>query len=147
MKTRFFFTSYLVGNLGLVLYGLLALLRPSLLLEAFTLHVYQFPAEASIAVNYLSALFRLLGFFNLILGSLNLLLLHHYRVSQASWVMPAVVFATLLGYLGPIIFDNTVGSIGLFEIIEHFLFAILVLSGLTNLRRIKQVAIGKEVKT
>lgn len=36
--------------------------------------------------------------------------------------------------VGPIVFDNTVGSIGFFEIVEHLLFVLMVVSGTLMLR-------------
>ena len=95
---------------------------PNVLLDSFSLHVYQFPSDAIIAVDYLSALFRLLGFLNLILGILGLWLLWHYRTSRQTWLVYVIIVSSILSYLGPIIFDNTVGNIGLFEIVEHVIF-------------------------
>ncbi len=134
MRSRLFFIAYAAGNLSLVMYGFLALIRPSILLDPFSLHVYQFPDGASRAVTYLAALFRLLGFFNLIVGLLGLLLLLRYRISRQTWILRLVMASSLLAYLGPIVFDNTVGSIGFFEMIEHILFVAMVLSGIVMLR-------------
>lgn len=41
----------------------------------------------------------------------------------------ADLISTALAYLGPIVFDNTVGSIGFFEMVEHALFASVVTLG------------------
>lgn len=129
MKLRIFLLIYIASNLSLIAYGILALLSPGILLNSFSLHVYQFPDYAATAVDYLSALFRLLGFFNLILGILGLILLWQYQIRRQTWILKLVIASALLSYLGPIVFDNTVGSIGLFEIIEHVLFAGMLLSG------------------
>jgi hypothetical protein len=129
VTSRFFFITYVAGNLGVIVYGMMALLMPSILLEAFTLHVYQFPDEAITATTYLAALFRLLGFLNAILGLFGLLLLQRYRIDRRTWILRLVIAVSLLAYVGPIVFDNTVGSIGFFEIVEHILFALMVLSG------------------
>lgn len=59
---RLFYTTFGAANLGLVLYGLLALLNPQVLTDSFSAHVYQFPSEASAALVYLAALFRLRAF-------------------------------------------------------------------------------------
>lgn len=134
MRDRFFFITYVAANLGLVLYGVLVLMMPSILLEPFSLYVYQFPDDAIRATMYLAALFRLLGFFNLTLGMLGLLLLRRFRIAQQSWILRIVVVATALGYLGPIVFDNTVGKIGFFEIVEHILFMLVVILGFVMLR-------------
>ena len=68
----------------------------------------------------------MLGYFNLILGVLCLYLLYGYRESKK---LSFVIIALPLAYLGPITFDNTVGSIGVFEMIEHILFAAMILAG------------------
>jgi len=134
MRVRFFFITYVAANLSILAYGVLALLKPGILLDPFLLHVYQFPRDANTAVGYLSALFRLLGFFNLILGILGLTLLWQYGISRQRWILQVVIASSLLAYLGPIVFDNTVGDIGIFEIIEHILFAAMILSGVIMLR-------------
>ena len=121
--------------MGLILYGLLALTMPNVLLDSFSLHIYQFPSDATKAVDYLSALFRLLGFLNLILGILGALLLWRYQTNPQDWLVYIIVALSIASYLGPIIFDNTVGNVGFFEIIEHIIFAAMVLSGITMLRK------------
>lgn len=134
MTSRLFFITYVAGNLGLIVYGVMALLMPSILLEPFTLHVYQFPDEATTATAYLAALFRLLGLLNVILGLFGLVLLQRFRIDRQTWILRLVVGLSLLSYVGPIVFDNTVGTIGFFEIVEHVLFALMVLSGAMMLR-------------
>jgi hypothetical protein len=134
LKSRIFLLVYGIANLGLVLYGLLALVNPGILLEPFFSYVYQFPGEASVAVTYLAALFRLLGFFNLILGGIGLALLWRFRATQQTWILRLVMISSLLSYIGPVVFDNTVGHIGFFEIIEHILFFAMILSGIPILR-------------
>jgi hypothetical protein len=130
-KLRFFLITFGTANAGLILYGLIALLSPNILVETFSSSVYQIPATATAALSYLSALFRLLGFLNLILGITGLILLWRFRVNREQWLKVSVMIISLLSYLGPIIFDNTVGSIGIFEIIEHILFAGMILSAFT----------------
>lgn len=139
MKLHFFFITYIVANLSLVAYGVLALFNPGILLDSFSLHVYQFPVGAVAAMNYLAALFGLLGFFNLIMGILGLILLRQFRSSREVWILQVVIASSLLAYLGPIIFDNTVGDIGFFEVIEHILFAAMILSGAIMLRERKPI--------
>jgi len=134
MRWRFFFITYAAANVSLVLYGVLALLMPSILLGPFSLHVYRFPDDATGAVAYLAALFRLLGFFNLILGALGLLLLRLFRVTRQAWILWIVIVFTALAFIGPIVFDNTVGSIGFFEIVEHVLFVLVIIFGILMLR-------------
>jgi hypothetical protein len=134
MRSRLFFITYVAANMSLVLYGALALMMPSILLEPFSLHVYRFPDDAIGAAAYLEALFRLLGFFNLILGALGLLLLRRFRVTRQAWILQIIIVFTALAFIGPIVFDNTVGNIGFFEIVEHILFVLVVILGIIILR-------------
>lgn len=130
MKLRvIFLITFAVANLSLVLYGIFALISPEVLLEPFSQHVYQFPAAATNAIAYLDALFRLLGFFNIIPGMFGLVLLDRLRASWQAWILRTVIVSTALAYLGPIVFDNTVGSIGVFEIGEHILFLLVIILG------------------
>lgn len=134
MKSRLFFLTYTAANASLVLYGAIALIQPDTLLEPFFAHVYQFPAEASDAITYLSGLYRLLGYLNIIPGVLGLLTLHRYWVTRQKWYLRIAIAATTLAYLGPVVFDNTVGTIGFFEILEHVLFATILISGFLLLK-------------
>jgi hypothetical protein len=97
--------------------------------------VYRFPDSAGNAVEYLLALYRLLGFFNLLLGLAGLALLWQYQHQPQPWVAYLVFTLTILAYLGPIVFDNTVGAIGFFEILEHILFVAMVLVGISVFRK------------
>lgn len=130
MRVRLFFITYGAAGLGIIAYGLLALLNPDILLDSFSRHVYRFPIATA---DYLSALFRLLGFFNLVLGVFGLILLRQYGIRRQTWILQVAIACPFLAYLGPIIFDNTVGNIGAFEIVEHILFAAMILSGVTML--------------
>ena len=67
-KDRLFSKVFGLANLGLLLYGLIALAAPTILLDSFSRNVDQFPAGAGLAVNYFIALYRLLGHLNLLLG-------------------------------------------------------------------------------
>ena len=125
-----FSLTYLAANIGLVLYGALTLTRPGILLEPFLLNIYRFPQEATRATGYLAALFRLLGYFNILPGMIGLLLLGRMRISGEKWIIRIVIITTACAYLGPIVFDNTVGRIGFFEIIEHVLFGLVLLLGI-----------------
>ncbi|MGE5137875.1 MAG: nitroreductase/quinone reductase family protein [Rudaea sp.] len=130
----FFFITFVVANLGLVLYGALALIMPGILLQPFSEYVYQFPSDATKAAAYLAALFRLVGFFNTILGMLGLLFLWRLALSRQVWIRRLVIGSTMLAYLGPIVFDNTVGHIGFFEIVEHVIFGLVIFLGIVNWR-------------
>ncbi len=123
---RIFYGTFGSANLGLILYGLLALLNPQILTDSFSARVYQFPLEASAALAYLTALLRLLGFFNLLAGGLGLWLMWQNWCNPQPWLERTVITVSLLAYLAPVIFDNTVGHIGFFEIVEHLLFAAML---------------------
>lgn len=129
MKSRLFFITYIGANASLILYGLLALFQPEILLEPFQSNVFQFPPEATNAINYLSGLYMLIGYFNIIPGVLGLLILHRYWFTRRKWYLKIAIVSTVLAFLGPITFDNTVGTIGFFEILEHILFLLILISG------------------
>ena len=134
MKTRFFFITYTIANLGLIIYGLLALIKPDILLKTFLTHVYQFPPEASYATTYLSGLYRLVGYFNIIPGVIGLLILYRYWDTRHFWYLKIVIASTILSYLGPVVFDNTVGTIGFFEKLEHIILVMILVTGFIMLR-------------
>jgi len=142
MRSRIFFITYVAANLSLVAYAVLTLINPAILVDSFLQRVYALPPEATTAVDYLAALFRLLGFFNLILGSLGLLLLRQYGLGRQRWIVHVVIASSLLAYLGPIVFDNTVGHIGVFEIIELALFIAMILSGILMLAGREQARVA-----
>jgi hypothetical protein len=121
---------YGIANFGLILYGVLALLNPTILMDLFSEYVYRFPIQAAGAAAYLNALFRLMGYFNLLLGILGLILLWRWTKSQGSWILLTVILLTFCSYLGPVVFDNIVGHIGTFEILEHIIFITVIFFGL-----------------
>jgi len=129
-RNRLFFFTFGTANIGLILYGLLTLIAPNTLVDSFSSHVYRFPANATLAVEYLTALFRLLGFLNLILGITGVLLLWRYKIDNQPWQLYSIIVISSLAYLGPIVFDNMVGTIGFFEMIEHVIFAAMILSAI-----------------
>ena len=134
MKSRIFFTTYIAANVGLILYGIIALLQPDILLPPFLAHVYQFSPGAADGMAYLSGLYRLLGYFNILPGVFGLLMLYRYGVTREGWYLKIVVVSTILTYLGPVVFDNTIGKIGFFEVLEHVLFVMILISGFMMLK-------------
>jgi len=133
-KDRLFFIVFGAANLGLVLYGLLALFQPGILYETFAQQVYRFPPGAEAAVGYLLALYRLLGFFNLLVGLTGLALLWRFSIQPQPWLVRLVIGLSLLAYIAPLVFDNTAGEIGFFEVIEHILFAAMFIVALARLK-------------
>jgi hypothetical protein len=71
--------------------------------------------------------------FVLVLGILGLILLRQFGISRERWLAQVLIASSLLVYLGPIVFDNTVGRIGIFEITEQILFVSMILSGVLML--------------
>ena len=126
MRVRIFFVAFAGANLGLVLYGAMGLARPDVLLSGFTLHVFELPATETGALAYLAGLFRLLGFFNLLLGSVGLYLLVRCARGAEPWVYRLLVGTSMLSYAAPILFDLTVGTMGPFEVVEIVLFAAML---------------------
>lgn len=145
MRSRFFFITYVTANAGLVVYGLMALVKPEILLEPFLVHVYQFPPEGIDAVLYLSGLYRLLGYFNIIPGALGLLILYRYWLTRGEWYLRIVIASTFLAYLGPVVFDNTLGMIEFFEILEHVIFVMILITGLIMLARRSRESLQRTV--
>lgn len=129
MTSKAFSFTYALANSGLLLYGIMVLFSPNILLDIFSQYVYDFPRDATNAIAYQSALFRLLGYFNILVGMLGLLFLRQWMVQHEKWIVRSLIVLTTLAYLGPIVFDNTVGHIGIFEIIEHVLLVAVVLTG------------------
>ena len=134
MLSRVFFITFAVANLGLILYGIMAILSPGVLLDSFSEEVYQFPVAEAEAIRYLSGVFRLIGYFNLVLGVLGLLVLRRFQTTDDRWLMKLVILSTAVAYVGPVVFDNTVGSIGFFEIVEHIIFVAILIVGSISLR-------------
>ena len=130
MKTRLFFIVYTVADLGLILYGTTLLIQPGILLEPIRSHTGELTQAAGGVAGYLLALSRLVGYFNILPGVIGLLLLWYLRTSREKRILRIAIVTTFLAYLGPIIFDNTVGSIGFFEILEHILFGLVILLGI-----------------
>jgi hypothetical protein len=134
---RLFFIIFGVANFSLLLYGLLALTMPGILYESFSQYVYRFPDSDYLAIGYLQALYRLLGFFNLLVGLTGLFLLWRYHRSPQPWIAYLAMALSMLAYLAPIVFDNTVGHIGFFEILEHILFGSMVITGISEFRKLE----------
>ena len=134
MKARIFLITFAIANLGLILYGFMVLIKPDILLEPFSTHVYQFPEEATNATIYLSALYRLLGYFNIFPGVFGLLCLKRFWTTKDNWYLRSVIAITVFAYVGPVLFDNTVGTIGFFEILEHIIFALTIIVGFVMLK-------------
>ena len=115
------------ASLCLILYGLQVLIQPGILLGTFPAQLDQYSQEAR---GYLAGLYRLLGYFNILPGLISLLLLLWARRGRENHSLRIAIMTIFLAYLGPIVFDNTVGSIGFFEILEHILFVLVIIAGI-----------------
>ncbi len=136
MKKRVFLTVYSITNTGLMPYGLLLLWMPAVLLTSLSLAITRFP-DSDFWIDRLLPLFRLLGYLNLLLGAVGLFLILCYQVSGQPGLGYAVVAFSILAYLGPIVYDNTAGTLGPFEILELIIFTAMILSGLTIIKEFK----------
>jgi hypothetical protein len=65
-------------------------------------------------------------------GGLGLRLLWKNWHSPQPWLARTGMTVSLLAYLAPVIFDNTAGHIGSFEILEHLLFAAMLAVGILH---------------
>lgn len=132
-----------IASIGLMAYGGLLALQPSLiylpLLQAadFSRAYY----EGSPA--YLNGLAYLLAYFNFLAGLFSAILLVQYLRSRSWPLLMATHGALLAAYLGPIVFDNTVGVIHGPEITEHVIFGFLLISLLNGI----QLAARKPIRS
>jgi hypothetical protein len=86
--------------------------------------------EDSFWISSIIPFFRLIGYFNRLVGALGSFLLWRYHVSRQRCLGYTVVILCIFAYIGTIVFDNTAGTIGAFEIAELIVFAAMILSAL-----------------
>lgn len=125
-KQRIVTLVFALANLGLMVYGWIALLVPSTLMDSYTANVYAFPAEATAAIQYQNELFRLIGFFNLLLGLAGTIVLWRWTVNQGTWKLRSMCTLTGLAYLGQVLFDQLAGKVSVYEVIEYIILAAIV---------------------
>ena len=136
MRKRAFLIDHSIANAGLILYGPLLIWRPVVLWDSLSLPVTQLP-ESDFWIDRLLPVFRLLGYLNLLLGVLGLFLIWRYQISRQPRLGYAVVTSTILAYLAPIVYDNTAGMHGPFEILELIISAVMFLTGADNDQRVQ----------
>ena len=141
-QLRIFFLTFGLANLGLILYGLLVLIFPENSMDAYFGLVYLYPEDILFSTRFLSAVFRLLALYNLILGGVGSVLLWQYRTHKQPWMAYTVIGLTLLAYLGPIIFTDTFGEVGAYEVMEHALFLLMLASGISMWKGAKEAEYG-----
>ncbi len=116
-------------DVGIVVYGLMAAWNPSVLtagFETYTGTVWaEFAAREELAADFIVHGFRLLGIFNVAIG-LTLVIVAATAFRHAQWWSWSVLLiGNTLAFGGPIVYDQVVGAIGVFEILEYVgLFAV-----------------------
>ncbi len=117
-------------TLGLVVYGVLAIITPEVLstgFQKFTAQDWmQFQVDGNLTAAYILLLWRLIGIFNLMAGLVLTLIVWKWLKFGSKWSWIALFIGTILAYLGPMITDLTVRSIEIFEIIEFAFFGLFL---------------------
>jgi len=119
----------LIADACVLLYGLMAILMPEVLSDGFRTYTGQ-SLSAFLITNpktaeYVLLLGRLLGAFNaaFALGVISIALMSFRKGEVWSWY--ALLITNTVGYLAPITFDWTIGSIGIFEQLEMVFIALI----------------------
>lgn len=141
-QLRIFFLTFGLACLGLILYGLIVLALPENSSDVYFGLVFLFPEDVLYSTRYFSAVFRLLALYNLILGCVGSVLLWQYRVHKQPWMAYTVIGLTLLAYLGLILFIDIFGAVGVYEVIGHALFVLMVISGISMWKGAKEAEFG-----
>jgi len=126
----------LIADLGVLLYGLMAVLSPEVLGEGFESYTGQ-SLSALLSTNskiaeYLILLGRLVGAFNVAfaVGAIAIILASFRKGTTWSWI--TLLSINTIGYASPIVFDQIVGSVGIFEQLEIvFLLLIYLMLGIS----------------
>jgi hypothetical protein len=129
VRLKSFIVVSVVASAGLVGYGLAALLVPRILFDVFTSRVYAFPPTAIRAIAYQSGLYRLLGYFNLLVGTIGFTLLARWRSLRDPWLLRLLLALVVFAYAGPVVFDVTVGVVGPAEVFEIAILVALLITG------------------
>ncbi len=128
----FAWIAILIAQLGVLLYGLLAVLAPDILIGAFENFTGQ-SWSALLSTNpetaeYILLVVRLVGAYNIAFGVVAIpIVFFSFRKGEA-WSWYALLFGSSAAYLSPMIFDQVVGVIGLFEILEYVFLALVYLA-------------------
>jgi len=119
----------LIGDLGVLLYGLVLAFMPDLLSEGFQTFTGQswslLLSASPKTAEYILLIGRLLGALNVAFAVVAIsIVLTSFRKGE-TWSWYALLMGNTIGYVSPIVFDWTVGSIGVFEQLE-MVFIILI---------------------
>lgn len=128
----------LAADVGVLLYGLMAVSDPSIFGEGYRTYTGQdwsaLQATSPRTAEYVSLLARVVGGLNVgIAVAAITMILAGFRRRQA-WSWYGLLAVNTIGYGTPIAFDLTVGSIGIFERLEQVLI-ILVYVALASCAR------------
>ncbi len=131
MAGRFAWAAIAIADLGVLLYGMLALAMPESLApgyEAFTGRSWPgLVASDPRAAEFLVLLFRLLGALNVAAGLAGLLIAVVPFRSGARWSWFALLAVNAVAFGAPITYDQVVGAIAVPEVLELLAFAVILL--------------------
>jgi hypothetical protein len=139
MAGGFAWAAIAIADLGVLLYGFLALAMPESLTpgyEAFTGHSWPgLVASDPRMAEFLVLLFRLLGALNVAAGLAGLLIAVVPFRSGARWSWYALLALNGVAFGAPITYDQVVGAIGVPEVLELVAFAVILLALGLSFRR------------
>lgn len=119
----------LIADLGVLLYGIMAVFSPKIFREGFQVYTGQnwdaLVSLGSKAADYILLLARLTGALNIAFGVVAVpIIVKSFRRTEP-WSWYALLLGNSLAYLGPITFDQVVGFVGFFEQLEIVLLALV----------------------
>jgi hypothetical protein len=122
----------LVADVGIVLYGVLAVTTPSLLTAGYERYSgtswASLVAQAPETAAYLLVVYRMVGGLNVALGfTLIAIIVGPFRRGDR-WAWFAVLCGNLLGFGVPMTYDQITGAIGFFEILEYVAIAAVLVA-------------------
>ena len=122
----------LVADVGIVLYGVLAVATPSLLAAGYERYTgaswASLVAQAPQTAAYLILTYRMVGGLNVALGiTLIAIIVGPFRRGDR-WAWFALLSGNLLGFGVPMTYDQITGAIGFFEILEFVAIAAVLVA-------------------
>jgi hypothetical protein len=122
----------LLADTGIVLYGVLAVAKPSLLTAGYERYSgttwASLVAQAPQTAAYLILTYRMVGGLNVALGiTLIAIIVGPFRRGDR-WAWFALLSGNLLGFGVPMTYDQITGAIGFFEILEFVAIAAVLVA-------------------